>query len=52
LDQLPEDLRDHPLLFPEGKVLQASEFLKPLPEKSLQKYQQVWAEMRSPVAAT
>ncbi|MGQ9870019.1 extracellular solute-binding protein [Leptodesmis sp.] len=52
LDQLPEDLRGNPLIFPEGKVLQASEFLKPLPEKSLQQYQQFWTEMRSPVAAT
>lgn len=51
-DQLPEDLRGNALLFPEGKVLQSSEFLKPLPEKSLQQYQQFWAEMRSRPAST
>lgn len=51
-NQLPEDLRGNALLFPEGKVLQASEFLKPLPEKSRQQYEEVWTEMRSRPAST
>lgn len=50
--QLPEDLQRNPLLFPEGKVLQASEFLKPLPEKSIQQYQRFWTEMRSGTIST
>lgn len=45
-EQLPEDLRKNALLFPDGKVLQASEFLKPLSETARRQYEQFWAEMR------
>jgi putative spermidine/putrescine transport system substrate-binding protein len=51
-NQLPDDLQQNPLLFPAGKVLEASEFLQPLPETSLQQYQQYWTEMRSRVASS
>jgi len=43
---LPEDLRNNPLLLPEASVLDNSEFLKPLPRVVLEAYLALWKEVR------
>jgi putative spermidine/putrescine transport system substrate-binding protein len=43
---LPEDVRENPLLLPSTSVLDKSEFLKPLPKPALDQYQSLWQEIR------
>ena len=43
---LPEDVRENPLLLPSRSVLDKSEFLKPLPKPALDQYQSLWQEIR------
>jgi len=44
--ELPEDVRENPLLLPSTSVLDKSEFLKPLPKPALDQYQSLWQEIR------
>lgn len=51
-DQLPATFRDHPALLPDPAILQASEFLLPLPPTAIAQYQQLWEKVRrTPPAA-
>ncbi len=43
---LPEAIRDNPILFPTPAVLDKSEFLQPLPESTVEQYQDLWREVR------
>ncbi|HEY9795898.1 MAG TPA: ABC transporter substrate-binding protein, partial [Leptolyngbyaceae cyanobacterium] len=43
---LPEAVRENPLLLPSASVLDKSEFLKPLPKPALDQYQSLWQEIR------
>ena len=50
---LPEDLRNKPVLLPNKPVLDKSEFLRPLPKSVDEQYQALWKEIRqSKVAPT
>ncbi len=44
--QLPDTIRENPVLFPDPLVLDASEFLTPLPDNILAEYNDRWTEMR------
>lgn len=46
LADLPEDIRDNPLLLPATSVLDKSEFLKPLSQAVMKNYQALWQEIR------
>jgi putative spermidine/putrescine transport system substrate-binding protein len=45
--QIPDSLSDTALL-PSPEILQASEFLLPLPEAAIAQYQQAWLQVRQP----
>jgi putative spermidine/putrescine transport system substrate-binding protein len=45
-DELPKDIRDNSLLFPERKIFDKSEFIEPLPPAVWEKYLFLWREMR------
>jgi putative spermidine/putrescine transport system substrate-binding protein len=45
---LPLDLRRNPVLFPEAAILQASEFLQPLPKGAIEQYRSLWQQLRQP----
>ncbi len=45
-DQLPAIFRDQPALLPDPAVLQASEFLLPLPPSAIAQYQTLWEKVR------
>ena len=45
--ELPQDLREHPLLFPDPQILEKSDFLHPLSESIFEQYQSLWREMRT-----
>lgn len=49
-NELPERLRQNPLLFPKAEILDQSEFLLPLPESTLQQYQALWRKVRTEAA--
>ncbi len=43
---LPLELRSNPLLLPNRKTLEASEFLYPLPDQAITEHQRVWKRLR------
>ncbi|HAA28752.1 MAG TPA: polyamine ABC transporter substrate-binding protein [Cyanobacteria bacterium UBA8553] len=43
---LPKDLRENRLRLPDASVLNKSEFLKPLPDSSIEQYKQLWEKIR------
>jgi putative spermidine/putrescine transport system substrate-binding protein len=43
---LPQDLRDKPLLLPDRSILNQSEFIRPLPKSVVEQYEELWKEMR------
>ncbi len=43
---LPQDLRDRPLLLPDRSILNQSEFVRPLPKSVVEQYEELWKEMR------
>ncbi|MBL1177440.1 extracellular solute-binding protein [Pantanalinema sp. GBBB05] len=45
-EQLPTTLQNCSLLLPDRRILQASEFLQPLPEPAIQQYQALWEQVR------
>jgi len=45
---LPADLRQHPLIFPPLDIYNRSEFLQPLSGSAQATYDRLWQEMRSP----
>lgn len=44
---LPPALRDNPILLPDRAILEASEFLLPLPESTVAQYESLWRKIRS-----
>ncbi len=46
-NQLPEALRNHPILFPKAAILDESEFLLPVPESTLEQYHSLWTKIRT-----
>jgi putative spermidine/putrescine transport system substrate-binding protein len=46
-EELPQDIRNNPLLSVNPALLKKSEFLAPLPPKVLAQYQDLWREMRA-----
>jgi putative spermidine/putrescine transport system substrate-binding protein len=45
-DRIPQDISNNSLLLPDRTILDRCEFLKPLPPKTTQQYQQLWKEVR------
>lgn len=45
-NQLPNALRNNPLLLPSNAVLQRSEFFEPLADETLNQYRRLWVEVR------
>ena len=46
-EELPQDIRNNPLLSFKAAILNKSEFLAPLPPKILAEYQDLWREVRA-----
>lgn len=44
--ELPQSLRENPLLFPDQAILKKSDFLEPLSPNSVKQYQQLWEKIR------
>ncbi|VXD24980.1 Periplasmic polyamine-binding protein of ABC transporter [Planktothrix serta PCC 8927] len=44
--ELPQSLRENPLLFPKASILENSDFLQPLSANSIKQYQQLWEKIR------
>jgi Spermidine/putrescine-binding periplasmic protein len=44
--ELPQSLRENPLLFPDKAILENSDFLQPLSPNSVKQYQQLWEKIR------
>lgn len=47
VEELPQDIRNNPLLSVHPALLNKSEFIAPLPPKVLAQYQDLWREMRA-----
>ncbi|MBD2020973.1 extracellular solute-binding protein [Leptolyngbya sp. FACHB-36] len=47
---LPQALRDNPILLPDTAILEASEFLQPLPTATVQQYRDRWKTLRQAVS--
>ncbi|CAD5963267.1 Spermidine/putrescine-binding periplasmic protein 1 [Planktothrix tepida] len=45
-EELPQSLRENPLLFPQSSILEKSDFLQPLSQNSIKQYQQLWEKIR------
>ncbi|MEQ9367511.1 MAG: extracellular solute-binding protein [Coleofasciculus chthonoplastes F3-SA18-01] len=45
--ELPNPLQTNELLLPEPSILEASEFLYPLPQEAIEQYQKLWQEIRT-----
>jgi putative spermidine/putrescine transport system substrate-binding protein len=44
---IPQDVRENPVLLPDNSVLDKSEFLQPLPKAVDEEYQALWKEIRT-----
>ncbi|MEQ8752780.1 MAG: extracellular solute-binding protein [Coleofasciculus sp. G1-WW12-02] len=44
---LPNQLQNSSILLPEPSILNASEFLHPLPQEAIEQYQELWREIRT-----
>lgn len=44
--EFPKNWQSQPLLFPDAELFKKSEFLLPLPDKTLQDYEKLWREIR------
>ncbi|WP_309236069.1 extracellular solute-binding protein [Planktothrix sp. FACHB-1365] len=45
-EELPQSLRENPLLLPQSSILEKSDFLQPLSQNSIKQYQQLWEKIR------
>ena len=48
-NELTSEMNNNPLLFPPKKIIEKSEFLAPLDKITIEKYQQLWQEIRQPI---
>ncbi|MGK7922344.1 MAG: extracellular solute-binding protein [Trichodesmium sp.] len=48
-NQLTSEIKNNPLLLPPKEVLDNSDFLYPLTDKTIEQYRQLWQEIRQPV---